>query len=102
MVLSSFGRWGRRDQAPVASASSDLRDALPGAVRVTWDFGMAPRSGGPHFLCVECGRFSLVFQVDHETLIERGEAYARLMRKVIGAVEEHFPQSARRCSGAAC
>ena len=92
MVLGSFGRWRGRDGAPVASASCDLRDALPGAMRVTWDFGMTPRSGGPHLLCVECGRFSLVFQVDRETLIERGEAYARFMRKVIGAVEVHFPQ----------
>jgi hypothetical protein len=92
MVLGSCGRSKGRDGAPVASASSDLRDALPGAMRVTWDFGMAPRTGGTHLLCVECGRFSLVFQVDHETLIERGEAYACFMRKVIAAVEEHFPQ----------
>jgi hypothetical protein len=92
MGLGGFGRWRGPDGAPVASASSDLRDALPGAMRVTWDFGMAPPSGGTHLLCVECGRFSLIFQVDHETLIDRGEAYARFMRKVIGAVAEHFPQ----------
>ncbi len=90
MVRGDLRQWTGRDAAPVASASSDLRGALPGAVRVTWDFGMEPRSGGMHLLCVERGRFSLMFQVDHQTLIERGEAYARFMRRVIGAVEEHF------------
>jgi hypothetical protein len=89
MVLSGLQEWTQRSPAPVASASAELRDALPGAVQLTWDFGMAPR-GSTHLLCVERGRFSLLFQVEHEILSERGDAYARFMRKVIGAVREHF------------
>ena len=88
-----FGRsldWAGRGLPPVAEASADLRDALPAAVRLTWDFGMEPR-GATHLLCVDRGRFSLLFEVAHETLSERGDAYARFMRKVIGAVREHFP-----------
>jgi hypothetical protein len=74
-----------------AGASAELRDVLPAAVRLTWDFGMAPH-GGTHLLCVEQGRFSLVFQVERDTLRERGDAYARFVRRVIEAVREHFPQ----------
>ena len=92
MVLGGLRSSASRGLAPVSSASADLRDALPGAVQFIWDFGMAPRSGGTHLLCVERGRFSLLFQVEHEILSERSEAYARFMQKVIGAVREHFPQ----------
>ena len=91
MVLGGFREWSRRSLEPVMSASADLRHALPGAVQLTWDFGMAPRAAGTHLLCVERGRFSLMFQVEHRTLSERGEAYAQFMRKVVGAVREHFP-----------
>jgi hypothetical protein len=91
MVLSGIHGQGSAGVAPVASASADLRGALPGAMRLTWDFGMAPASPATHVLCVEIGRFSLLFQVEPETLSERGEAYARFMQKVIRAVREHFP-----------
>jgi hypothetical protein len=93
MVLSGFSESTGFGLPAVAGASADLRDALPAAVQLTWDFGMAPH-GGTHLLCVERGRFSLLFQVEHETLCERGEAYARFIRNVIGAVREHFPAAA--------
>jgi hypothetical protein len=91
MVLGRPLESTSRGLPAVAGASADLRDVLPAAVRLNWDFGMAPR-GGTHLLCVERARFSLVFQVEHETLRERGEAYARFMSRVIEAVREHFPR----------
>ena len=55
---------------------------------------MAPRDGRTHLLCVENDRFSLVFEVDHEILTKRGEAYAGFMREVAGCVAQYFPKSA--------
>ena len=78
------------DASPVKSATDDLRRALPRAMRLTWDFGMAPRGTAVHMLTVEQGSLSLLFQIDRQTLSNRDADYALFIRSVIEAVAKNF------------
>jgi hypothetical protein len=76
---------------PLVSAIEDLEGVLPDDARVSWDYG---NTDCDYVLTIQNESRSMRFQVDTDTLIERGEAYRRFLvcvARTLGVMAVEFP-----------
>lgn len=82
---------------PLVAAIEDLDGVLPDDARVAWGEGRESDLA----LTIESKRTSIRFQVDSQTLIQRGEPYRKFVTcvaKVLGVLAAEFPNRRNRQS----
>jgi hypothetical protein len=76
---------------PLVSAIEDLEGVLPEDARIAWDQGGTESN---FVLVIENELRSMRFQVDSDTLVERGEAYHKFLvcvARTLGVMTAEFP-----------
>ena len=73
---------------PRARATSDIRARCPGRVEVLWDDNDRIANPEVHKLKIIARDLPMVFPVERDVLIERGEPYRAFVSKVVSDVRD--------------